>query len=134
MRNASQGVGFHRVKRLRKQKHSSTALTLSALFHTGKHEKQAVHQLLFGLHMQCIMSVFFRLFRLKGGSGTKTNSSDVRPFPHVEFNLSEFNSFSKNIKLFSNSSKTSCSFQENAKRSAASENVGLLLKNSKTLL
>ena len=72
MRNASQGVGFHRVERLRKQKkHSSTALTLSALFHTGKHEKQAVHQLLFGLHMQCIMSVFFRLFRLKGGSGTK---------------------------------------------------------------
>ena len=69
VRNASQGVGFHRVERLRKQKHSSTALSLSALFHTGKHEKQAVHQLLFGLHMQCIMSVFFRLFRLKGGSG-----------------------------------------------------------------
>ena len=139
MRDASQGVGFHRVERLRKQKtqlHCSH--TVGPFPHRKTRETSCSPATVWLAHAMYYVGLLSAV-PSKGGSGTKTNSSDVRPFPHVEFNLFEFNFFSKNHSLpqipkTSNSSKTSCSFQKNAKRSAASENVGLLLKNSKTLL
>ena len=135
MRNASQGVGFHRVERLRKQKHSSTALTLSALFHTGKHKKQAVHQLLSGMHMQCLMSVFCRLFRLKGGSGINVKRILTISISNIAVHFQTLNSLLNSTSSSQTFTKKHlAASRQNAKRSSSPKTSFAVEKPGKTLL
>ena len=127
MRNASQGVGFHRVERLRKQKtqlHCSH--TVGPFPHRKTRETSCSPATVWLAHAMYYVGLLSAV-PSKRRQRHKTNSSDVRPFPHVEFNLFEFNFFSKksfsstnpkNIKLVENvmqlpeKCETKCSFRK----------------------
>ena len=129
MRNASQGVGFHRVERLRKQKtqlHCSH--TVGPFPHRKTRETSCSPATVWLAHAMYYVGLLSAV-PSKRRQRHKTNSSDVRPFPHVEFNLFEFNFFSK-IILFHKSQK----HQTRRKRHAASRKMRNEVQLQKTLV
>ena len=135
MRNASQGVGFHRVERLRKQKtqlHCSH--TVGPFPHRKTRETSCSPATVWLAHAMYYVGLLSAVpSKRRQRHKRKTNSHHFHlkhccPFPNVEF-IVEFNLFFSNIHK-----KYLAASRQNAKRSSSPKTLFAVEKPDKTLL